>query len=42
MLSQQIEPLLQLDVFGITTDGRSQNAAIILSKQNPGQLGNGG
>lgn len=39
VLSQQIEPLLQFDVCGINTDGRSQNAAIIFNKQKPGQRG---
>lgn len=42
VLSQQTEPLWQLDVLGIKTDGRSQKAAIILSKQKPGHLGSGG
>lgn len=39
VLSQQTVPRLQLAVFDISTDGLSQNAAIILSKQNPGHLG---
>lgn len=37
VLSQQIDPDWQLDVFGIITFGRSQKAAMIVSKQNPGQ-----
>lgn len=41
VLSQQTEPLLQFAVCGIKTDGLSQKAAIILSKQNPGHLGPG-
>lgn len=41
-LSQHTDPLLQLDVRGMITDGRSQNAAMILSKQKPGQCGGGG
>lgn len=41
LLSQQTEPLLQLDVLGIKTEGLSQNAAIMFSKQNPGHLGRG-
>lgn len=40
--SQQTDPLLQFDVFGMITDGRSQKAAMILSRQNPGQRGGGG
>lgn len=39
VLSQHIEPLLHVDVCGIRTEGLSQNAAIILSKQKPGHLG---
>ena len=39
VLSQQTEPLLQLDVYGIKTEGLSQNAAIIFNKQNPAQRG---
>lgn len=41
-LSQQTEPCLQFEVRESSTDGRSQNAAIMLSKQNPGQRGAGG
>lgn len=41
VLSQQTEPFLQFDDLGINTDGRSQNAAIIFNKQNPGHLGIG-
>lgn len=40
-LSQQTDPLLQFEVFGMITEGRSQNAAIILRRQNPGQRGGG-
>lgn len=40
--SQHTDPLLQLAVLGIITEGRSQKAAIMLSKQNPGQRGGGG
>lgn len=39
VLSQQTDPRLQLAVFEINTDGRSQKAAIMFSKQNPGHLG---
>lgn len=39
VLSQQTDPRLQLAVFEINTDGRSQKAAIIFSKQKPGHLG---
>lgn len=39
VLSQQTDPRLQLAVFDINTDGRSQNAAIMFSKQKPGHLG---
>jgi hypothetical protein len=42
VLSQQINPGLQFDVRRIKSDGFSQNASIILSKQNPGHLGAGG
>lgn len=42
VLSQQIEPCLQLLVLWIIIEGRSQNAAIMLSRQNPGQRGAGG
>lgn len=35
-MSQQTEPRLQFAVFGIKTDGRSQNAAIIFTRQKPG------
>lgn len=41
VLSQHTEPLLQLEVFGIRTEGRSQKAAIMYSKQNPGHFGYG-
>ena len=41
VLSQHTEPLLQLEVRGIRTEGRSQNAAIMFNKQNPGHLGRG-
>lgn len=39
VLSQQTVPRLQFAVFDISTDGLSQNAAIIFNKQNPGHLG---
>lgn len=39
VLSQQIDPLLQVCVCGISTEGLSQNAAIILRRQKPGHLG---
>lgn len=39
MLSQQIDPDWQVDVLAIITFGRSQNAAMIVSKQKPGQGG---
>lgn len=39
VLSQHTEPLLQFEVCGINTDGRSQNAAIIFRRQKPGQRG---
>lgn len=39
VLSQHTDPCLQLDVREISTEGRSQNAAIMLSKQNPGHRG---
>lgn len=42
VLSQHTEPRLHVDVYDTSTDGRSQNAAIRLSRQNPGHLGNGG
>lgn len=42
VLSQQIDPRLQFAVCGMISDGRSQNAAIMLSIQNPGHLRNGG
>jgi hypothetical protein len=42
VLSQHTEPLWQFDVWAIKTDGRSQNAAIILMRQKPGQRGSGG
>jgi hypothetical protein len=42
VLSQHTEPLWQLDVWAIRTDGRSQNAAIMLMRQKPGQRGSGG
>jgi hypothetical protein len=41
VLSQHTEPLWQLDVWAIRTDGRSQNAAMMLMMQKPGQRGNG-
>lgn len=41
VLSQQTEPLLQFEVLGINTDGRSQNAAIMYNIQKPGHFGNG-
>jgi len=31
-----------LDVWAIRTDGRSQNAAMMLMRQKPGQRGSGG
>lgn len=34
-------PLWQVDVWGISTDGLSQKAAIMLRRQNPGQRVNG-
>lgn len=39
VLSQQTDPFLQFDVTGMSTAGRSQNAVIMLSKQNPGHRG---
>lgn len=42
VLSQHTEPRLHVDVYDTSTDGRSQNAAIKLSRQKPGHLGNGG
>lgn len=39
VLSQHTEPLLQLDVRGIRTEGLSQKAAMMLSKHRPGHLG---
>lgn len=42
VLSQQMEPRLQLEVCGMISDGRSQNAAIMFSIQNPGHLRSGG
>lgn len=41
-LSQHTDPCLQLAVREISTEGRSQKAAIIFSRQNPGQRGAGG
>lgn len=41
LLSQHTEPLLQLDVLGIKIEGRSQNAAMMFKRQNPGHLGKG-
>lgn len=41
VLSQHTEPCLHVDVYETSTDGRSQNAAIRLSRQKPGHLGNG-
>lgn len=42
VLSQHTEPRWQLDVWAIRTDGRSQNAAMMLIRQKPGQRGSGG
>lgn len=42
VLSQHTEPRLHVDVYDTSTDGRSQNAAIRLSRQKPGHLGSGG
>jgi len=42
VLSQHTEPRLHVDVYETSTDGRSQKAAIRLSRQKPGHLGNGG
>lgn len=42
VLSQHTEPRLHVDVYDTSTDGRSQNAAIRLSRQKPGHFGNGG
>lgn len=39
--SQHTDPLLQFDVFGIMTEGRSQKAAMMFRRQNPGQRGGG-
>lgn len=39
--SQHTDPLLQFDVLGMITEGRSQNAAIMFSRQKPGQRGGG-
>lgn len=39
--SQQTDPLLQFEVLGMITEGRSQNAAIMFKRQNPGQRGGG-
>jgi hypothetical protein len=39
VLSQHTDPRLQFDVLGMMTDGRSQNAAIMLSRQKPGHFG---
>lgn len=40
VLSQQTEPFLQSEVLGISTDGRSQNAIMIMfGRQYPGQRG---
>lgn len=39
VLSQHIEPFLQLDVCGIRTEGLSQKRAIIFERQKPGQMG---
>lgn len=41
VLSQQTDPLPQLEVRGMITEGRSQKAAIMFSKQNPGHRGGG-
>lgn len=40
--SQQTDPLLQFEVLGMITDGRSQKAAMMFNKQKPGQRGGGG
>ena len=37
VLSQQIDPAWQVDVLAIITFGRSQNPAIIIKRQKPGQ-----
>ena len=42
VLSQQTDPRWQLDVWAMRTDGRSQNAAMMLMRQKPGQRGSGG
>lgn len=39
--SQHTDPLLQFDVFGMMTEGRSQKAAMMFRRQNPGQRGGG-
>lgn len=41
-LSQQTEPLEQVVGFVNSTEGRSQKAAIMVSKQKPGQRGTAG
>ena len=40
--SQQTDPLLQLEVLGMITEGLSQKAAMMFRRQNPGQRGGGG
>lgn len=42
VLSQQMLPFLQEVVYGMTIEGRSQKAAMILSKQKPGHFCGGG
>lgn len=42
VLSQQTEPRLQFHVCGMSTLGRSQKAAMMLSRQKPGHLGRAG
>lgn len=42
VLSQQTDPCLQFVVLDIRIEGRSQKAAIIFNKQNPGHFGTGG
>lgn len=42
VLSQQRYPCLHVDVCDMSTDGRSQNGVIRLSRQKPGHLGSGG
>ena len=42
VLSQHTDPRWQLDVWAMRTDGRSQNAAMMLMRQKPGQRGSCG